>query len=123
MTETAKLIRINDNGVRCLGVLVWGQFKLYTVERPWLDNKPFESCIPTGTYDLEWITRPSGKPAIQVMDVPGRTHILLHPGNDVQDVVGCIAPGMLPYQDGVYQSRKAMEFLLGSNKIKKLEIC
>jgi len=28
-------------------------FTAYTVERPWLNNTPFKSCIPAGNYILE----------------------------------------------------------------------
>ena len=35
------------------GVLTVDDFECYTVERPWLDNKPRESCIPEGVYRLE----------------------------------------------------------------------
>lgn len=117
----AQLYRIHDDGERCLGVLVAGGFRCYTVERPWLDNEPFKSCIPPGHYDCERIIRPSGKPAISIKNVPDRTHILIHPGNDVQDVVGCIAPGILPFKDGVLESRHAMRRLLDMD-ITSLEI-
>ena len=108
----AVLTRIHDDGVRCLGVLFVGSLRLYTVERPWKDNVQFRSCIPVGTYKIKLITRPSGKLAFEIRDVMGRTHILIHPGNDVQDVVGCIAPGLTPFSDGVHNSRKAMDELL-----------
>ena len=107
----AKLIRMHD-GVRTLGVLLVGKLRLYTVERPWKDNVQFKSCIPVGTYKVKLITRPSGKLAFELQNVMGRTHILIHPGNDVQDVVGCIAPGLTPFSEGVHSSRKAMDKLL-----------
>ena len=118
----AKLHRIHDDGIRCLGVLLLNDFRCYTVERPWLDNTPFKSCIPTGVYETENIIRPSGKPAVSLNNVPGRTHILIHPGNEVYDVVGCIAPGMRPFQDGVLDSRDAMDVLLSAG-ITEIEIC
>lgn len=73
----------------------------YTVERPWLDNKPRVSCIPAGAYHLRprqsgVVTRASGgryTRGWEVCDVPGRTYIMLHPGNTLDDLEGCIAPG------------------------------
>lgn len=64
---------------------------LYTVERPWLDNKPNVSCIPTGTYQCKprWYNG-GGYPAVEVCDVPNRTHILFHVGNTMNDSAGCI---------------------------------
>ena len=65
---------------------------LITVERPWLDNKPNVSCIPEGEYEC----RPrfyyrGGYDAVEVLNVPGRSHILFHVGNTMLDVQGCIA--------------------------------
>lgn len=72
-------------------ITVDGQ-KLYTVERPWLGNAPSVSCIPLGKY----VCRPrrynrGGYDAVEVCDVPGRTHILWHKGNTMHDLAGCIA--------------------------------
>lgn len=84
---------------------------VYTLERPWRAGMPggvsFESCVPDGTYELVPHTRPNGhevyalrNPALHVYytaeergDRPGRYLILIHSGNTVDDVVGCIAPG------------------------------
>ena len=68
---------------------------LYTVERPWLDNKPTVSCIPTGVYRCQ--PRKyyrGGYEAIEVIEVPDRSYILIHRGNTMDDLAGCIAPGL-----------------------------
>ena len=62
-----------------------------TVERPWQNNEPFISCIPEGEY----ICKPrrfnrGGYNAIEVANVPGRTHILMHIANLPYRVNGCI---------------------------------
>ena len=69
---------------------------LFTVERPWLDNKPFVSCIPTGTYTVK---KRDGSnqdlkypDAWEVLDVKHRWGILFHVANTPIDVVGCIGP-------------------------------
>jgi hypothetical protein len=110
------------------GVLHVGNHTFQTVERPWVRNPdgpggtPFESCIPDGTYRLRAWTRPSGKKAFilsnpehgvyeqeEDMGGPvGRYLILIHVGNSVADVVGCIAPGLTGSDRGVGSSRNAM---------------
>lgn len=76
------------------GRMLVGGRVLYTVERPWLGNQPRVSCIPEGIYRC----RPrrffrGDHDAIEVCNVPGRTHILFHKGNRASDVLGCIAVG------------------------------
>jgi len=65
----------------------------YTLELPWRNNKPFQSCIPEGTYDVrpDQEGRFTGYPELQF--VPKRSEIVIHPANFVSDLAGCIAPG------------------------------
>ena len=73
----------------------------YCLENPWLDNKPYESCIPEGLYELklrdsEIVTRTSKgmfHQGYEVVDVPNRTFIMFHVGNFVHDTEGCILVG------------------------------
>lgn len=73
----------------------------WTVERPWLGNKAYESCIPDGVYTLEKRYSPVVKSSsggefdegYEITDVDGRTYIMIHVGNWVGDVVGCVAVG------------------------------
>lgn len=103
---------------------------IFTLERPWIDGvpggMPFESCVPDGEYSLQSHIRPSGdrvlalrNPALSVFYTdqeragePGRYLILLHPANYVEEVVGCIAPGLVRTIAGnrrmVRSSRAAM---------------
>lgn len=83
-----------------LGTLVSHGFVLDSLERPWLDNEPFVSCIPTGIYTCErsWLNHksskyPHGYECFEVMDVPERTHIKLHIANYPHQIQGCIAYG------------------------------
>jgi hypothetical protein len=114
------------------GVMNIGHQSFQTIERPWVKNNefagglPFESCIPDGTYTLRAYTRPSGKKAFilsnpslgvfeQKEDRPGdngRYLILIHPGNTVADIVGCVAPGMTGGPDHVNNSRAAMAHIV-----------
>jgi len=91
----------------------------FTVERPWLGNKARESCVPDGVYLMEKrrspvVERTSGGDYVEgweVTDVPGRTYIMLHPGNWPHNFEGCIGVGMeyrvLDGRNGVTQSRLA----------------
>jgi len=82
-----------DNGVFGRLVLPSG-IRLYTVERPWLDNATSVSCIPEGRYRI----KPrhyfgGGYDAYEICNVPGRTHILFHVANWPHDVEGCVGLG------------------------------
>jgi hypothetical protein len=99
-----------------LGWLLIGDLRLATLERPWLPNPkgqggmPQVSCIPDGLYDVRphhsekfpetfAIVNPKRGVYLQPGDIPagqqwGRSAILIHAGNSVRDVIGCIAIGM-----------------------------
>lgn len=101
-----------------LGLLKVGegnqQMNLWTVERPWQNNAVFVSCIPDGEYGLLAFDSKSHPPSDGcwvITPVPGRTGILIHPGNSVDDVQGCIAPGQRREGEKVYNSRAAMRML------------
>ena len=78
-------------------------FKFYTVEQPWNYNKPFHSCIPEGEYVCKRWNSQDHPNTWEVTNVPNRTEILFHVGNNIDDVVGCIALG---YDLGWVQSKK-----------------
>ncbi len=106
-----------DNGT--FGVLYAKDLVLYTVERPWLSNKPFKSCIPPGRYKIHkhhsedhpnsfYLENPDL--GVTLSGPSTRTAILIHIGNFVENVVGCIAPGLElhPSTWGVANSGLAM---------------
>lgn len=117
------------------GHLIFNSTVLCTLERPWIPGTipgglPFKSCVPAGKYKLIKHTRPSGdtvvalvNPELGVYYLPedrpnekGRYLILIHVGNWVDDIVGCIAPG-LTHSDSkkgrmVTSSRAAMKKLM-----------
>lgn len=112
---------------RTLGQLVVGGLTLATIERPWIDNpagpggKARESCVPEGTYAVRshdggafrnvWaLVNPDLGVWYQPGQIPkgqrwGRSAILIHAGNRVRDVVGCIAVGR---QHGVINGEPAV---------------
>ena len=76
-----------------LGELELEAFSCVTMEPPWADNRPNVSCIPPGEYPCHWHKSPRYGWVYAVLEVPGRSHILIHPGNIVTHTKGCILPG------------------------------
>lgn len=89
--------------------------ELWTIERPWLDNKPWVSCIPTGVYTLHPHSGTRWPSAIRIDGAHGRTAILFHPANWPSELHGCIACGMNwrfdHQQPAVSMSKKATRLL------------
>ncbi len=124
MSENIILQRFAYTPMGTFGKIMFEEFECFTVERPWLDNKARESCIPEGTYPLKLgMYNRGGYPAYEVMDVPGRSLIKIHVGNTMDDIIGCIAPGKsLGYVGGkwgVTSSKKALqEFMKAMGEIE-----
>ena len=87
------------------------KYALWTVECPWLDNVPFQSCIPDGEYTLQAFDSPKHPDAWVITPVPGRTGILFHVGNHSGDVTGCVCPGITRSGTMVKNSADAMRLL------------
>ena len=77
---------LNDNNGNAI-------FKCKTLELPWLNNATQKSCIPTGTYKVVPRTSAKFKKHFHVLDVQGRSYILIHAGNYFTDILGCILVG------------------------------
>ena len=97
-------------------------FNCLTLELRWLDNKRNVSCYPAGVYDVQKITRPNGKLAFHVLNVPNRSAILFHAGTFATttkpDTEGCTLVGFR-YEDvnkdgliDITESQKALAMLL-----------
>jgi hypothetical protein len=120
------------------GVLTFGEFTCYTVERPWMDNAPSISCIPNGKYLLHSYDSPKfGNSVIiyggSVSPYPDpdfeRNGILIHPANIANDVQGCIGLGdnfgTVYGEHAVLNSKKTVSKfldLINTNEIYNLEI-
>lgn len=95
------MVRFGSTPDGTFGTLSVGGQSWYTVERPWVQNKPSISCIPAGTYPLVLGMFYSGDgpggrpdyPAYEVQGVPGRSLIKIHKANRAIQLAGCIAPG------------------------------
>lgn len=63
--------------------------ELITLERPWLNNEPFVSCIPEGQYQV--MRNQTGKHQwYGLLDVPDRSFIEIHTATRVDHLEGCI---------------------------------
>lgn len=89
-----------------------------TCELPWKDNREDISCIPPGEYacELSFSSKFNMK-LYHVLGVPNRTNVMIHVGNTVHDILGCILIGLqfglLQFQDkgevyGIISSRPAL---------------
>ena len=74
-------------------ILYQDRLMMYSIELPWKDNHTRVSCIPEGKYDLIKRWSPKLGWHLQVLNVPQRSYILIHPANDATlELKGCIAP-------------------------------
>lgn len=108
-----------------------GVYFCRTLELPVLDGK-LGSAIPAGTYTIQMLPSPkfvnqSTDPALpqqyrdfvsryakampHIQDIPGRTLIMLHWGNDERDTAGCVIVGRVASIDWVSGSQNAFEDL------------
>jgi hypothetical protein len=108
------LVRELDDGHCTIGkMLLAGGMVFFTLERPWLNNKKNVSCIPApGTYHAQLRRSPHLGITYWLKDVPDRQFILIHSGNIVAHVQGCIMLGLsrgrLRGERAVFQSVTAI---------------
>lgn len=103
------------------GKLQLPSFSLFTLEDDWKDNEPQFSCIPAGRYPLRrrWSNKHKQE-VFEVMNVPGRSNIEIHPGNTEEDTLGCILPGtsrgllMVKRDEDTGEIKKVKEGVLSS---------
>lgn len=95
-------------------LLVDDQEECYTLEPARTDPvNPGHPCIPAGTYELILTFSPHFKMITpEVLNVPGRTNIRIHPGNYPKDTLGCTLAGITKGIDAVYTSKIAFEKLM-----------
>lgn len=86
---------------------------LVTLENPWLSNQPYISCIPEGHYLCRRRLSPKFGDTYEVMNVPGRSHIIFHAGNTAKDTEGCIlvANKLSEVQYAIVESRSGLSRL------------
>jgi hypothetical protein len=83
-----------------------------TLELPYKSNMTDVSCIPAGIYKVEMQYSEHFKRNLpHLIDVHGRTDILIHPANSVDELKGCIAIGKNTIKGGLTQSRACSDRL------------
>jgi len=109
----ATLIRLRRSDHGSEGILLFRNFHCYSLELPWKDNQRNISCIPAGTYTVTIRLSHKYGRVYWVLDVPGRSYILIHSGNWAGDVSkglkthtnGCILLGKF---NGTLQKQRAV---------------
>jgi hypothetical protein len=142
------LRRLSSDTERTLGELRIGEDLFRTIERPWIENPagpggmPKISCVPLGLYTVIPHTSdrfPNTYALVnhargvyyQPEEIPngqkyGRSAILIHVGNRVRDVIGCIAvgleAGLLEGEPAVLKSTLAIRELNGLLQRRKHQL-
>jgi hypothetical protein len=110
-----QLIRYLSDDRGTLGLLRIGSKYFYTLELPYKDNQKNISCIPNGLYKTELYVRPSSKQTvIHIKDVPNRGAILIHIGNTIADIQGCVLVGTSSTIDS--------KFMVGNSRVAFAEL-
>jgi len=117
------LTRTNFDDKSTQGSLsIEGAFQCYTLELPNVNGEP-GSCIPQGRYKVVLAPSPkfmtSSDPWVQeyagqmphLEDIPGRSLIMIHWGNDPSNTEGCILVGESQSEDFIGSSRGAFSDL------------
>lgn len=96
-----------------------------TLEPPGPEHMQTYSSVPDGTYRCAIVHSPHfNMPLFRLFDVPGRTDILIHAGNDVNETHGCILVGRAfnGVAPSICQSRAALDALM-LNYTSEVDIC
>ena len=116
--------KTSKNGTQGL-MLINHEYFCHTLELPWLNNVPNVSCIVAGRYKLIQRTESGkankqkiyyiGKPLekimsngmIEISGIPGgRSMILIHKGNQIKQIEGCVLIG-----DHIYTTKSFSKVL------------
>lgn len=76
---------------------------------------PDHPCVPAGVYKVCLTLSPHfGYITPEVLDVPSRTHIRIHRGNEPIDSLGCTLVGLTagPSRDWINESERAFDRLM-----------
>jgi hypothetical protein len=93
--KIAEIIRLEENYTHgVFGVMrINKRVFCFTLEPDDRWNQPNISCIPPQQYLCKRTLSPRFADTFEVLNVPGRSHILFHPGNTKADTSGCILLG------------------------------
>lgn len=111
---------INDGTLGELFVEIDGSpsYHGYTLEPagPDTTERGKDKRIPRGLYQVDWHSSPRFKkqlPRLFNKDVPANRYILIHAGNYPDHTEGCILVGRNYNNAGVFNSREALNNLIG----------
>jgi len=118
------LKRFISTDLGTFGILTFDNKSYFTVEKPWVNNTPEISCIPTGDYTLApHESHKYGNVLCMVNDDMHITHFknaeskrfacLIHTANYEKDVIGCIGLGEKYLGHMVTNSRKSIKEFYG----------
>lgn len=86
---------------------------IFTLENP-LRTTVIDNRIPAGQYICAPYSGTIHKDVYIIQNIPGRTAILIHPGNTEKDTEGCVLVGLSASCENnepvIEGSRKAMEY-------------
>jgi len=95
-----------------------------TLERPNLNNqsdnlKTLEndsSCIPEGKYKVVRRTSERFGKHLHILDVPNRSFILIHQGNVIDEILGCVLVGDKIYDAGTTFKGKRYKYFIANSR-------
>lgn len=94
MESIVEITRLEEGEAGTFGVLrVNKRLECLTLEPQDRLNRQGVSSIPAQQYRCERVCSPRFGDTFAVYGVPGRDHILFHPGNVAEDTQGCIVLG------------------------------
>lgn len=106
-----------------------GVFLCHILELPVNGDHHGKTAIPAGRYEIDMsVVSPKYKDRLwgerydgivpTLKDVPGRSRILMHPGNRVEDTDGCLLPGKNKVKGQVVESLLTYYDLMDSRLMK-----
>jgi len=132
-----KMIKLEINRGASDGNMTYGMFIdkgvafAVCLELPWRNNKQNKSCIPAGIYHCKRRTWGKYKGYFEIMNVPGRTGIIIHTGICDKHTLGCPLVGELferfyyknHWWNGILKSRKGFnEFMSKVKDVDEFEL-
>jgi len=112
-SKRATLIRLKRSDCGSEGVLIFQNFHCYSLELPWKDNQQNISCIPAGNYTVRIRMSPKYGRIYWILEVPGRSYILIHSGNWAGDV----SKGFKTHTNGCILLGKYTGYLQGQRAV------
>ena len=111
----------------------WGVFSFdnhvplcCSLELPWRDNLPRESCILPDDYGIQVVAHAKFGRCVRLEDKHGRAGVLIHAGNTTMETQGCILPGLgwgsVIGRRAVVQSKAALSLVCDTIEHQRLKI-